>query len=62
MILPKQLSLILVTLFIFFKSTQPARADFSLVWVATGIVVGIMIEKYSHSEEASEDKDDIFDQ
>ena len=53
----KQFLFIALSLIIFFKSPQPAKADFGLGWVAVGVVIGIVAEKIRHSSEESEEKE-----
>ena len=40
---------IIIILFTFFKSPKSAKAELVVTWVATGIVIGIIVEKINHS-------------
>lgn len=45
---------IIICLFTLFRSPEPAKAEFVAAWIAAGVVIGIVVEKVSHSNEESE--------
>ena len=51
----KNIFFIILCLFTFFKSTQPAKAEFVTAWIIAGIVIGITVAELNHqSNEAKE--------